>query len=597
MAKFVIECPNERCGKYIQVSNSLFAKRRTRCSCGTEIDIKSNRLMSRVCPHCGNNVVFDAAKGEKAKCPVCKNLINTTEHQSRTEEFSCAQCGIRLRADKNTAKFTCPVCDHVNDVQAQLAKERAVREGVVSHIKYEGDNQTFIWKHPIEDFHMGSQVTVHESQEAIFFRDGQALDTLPYGRHTLETQSVPLLNKFYTLPTDPQQAFHAEIYFVNLVTQTGIKWGTPEKISVKVPDFGFYVKIGAGGEYNLRVVDSRRLLLKLVGTTSGLKRSDFTSSDGTAGYFRALIIAEINTLLPQIIRQQKIDLLEPDKLFKPLAEGMRVAINHSLADYGLEMPEFLVTRIITPEEGEDENFDRYKQQYADQALGMRQTRIETELLVAERDRKRIEAQTKAEMKLIEAQAEAEAKRQQILVEADEMRLKGYTYQQETGRQVGMTAAQNMGNFGGGGGGLGDIVGFGMAMGAMGTIAETTQNAISGMTTPAITPMSPGGWKCSCGVENTGKFCMECGAPKPQPKETWKCSCGVENTGKFCMECGAPKPEAPEKWKCVCGAENMGKFCMECGKPKPSAPATWNCKCGNAGITGKFCPECGSPKGE
>ena len=55
-------------------------------------------------------------------------------------------------------------------------------------IKYEGDNSTFIWKHPIEDFNYGSQLIVHESQEAIFFRDGHALDLFGPGRYTLETQ-------------------------------------------------------------------------------------------------------------------------------------------------------------------------------------------------------------------------------------------------------------------------------------------------------------------------------------------------------------------------------------------------------------------------
>ncbi len=70
-----------------------------------------------------------------------------------------------------------------------------------------------------------------------------------------------------------------------------------------------------------------------------------------------------------------------------------------------------------------------------------------------------------------------------------------------------------------------------------------------------------GWTCECGAVNTGKFCTECGKPKP---EKWVCECGAENTGKFCSACGKAKPE---KWVCECGAENSGKFCTNCGKAK------------------------------
>ena len=81
-----------------------------------------------------------------------------------------------------------------------------------------------------------------------------------------------------------------------------------------------------------------------------------------------------------------------------------------------------------------------------------------------------------------------------------------------------------------------------------------------------------------------------------PTNGWTCKCGkTGNTGKFCGECGSPKP-ADDSWTCSCGAVNHGKFCAECGKPRPAGPA----KCAGCGWEApegqhpKFCPECGKP---
>ena len=266
MSKFVIECP--KCHRYAEASGGLFgtglfAKRTVKCSCGETINIQTEKLSSRKCPHCGNDVVFDQSKGDKAKCPVCHEPINTMAEQDKTVEFSCGQCGIRLRAAKGADKFTCPVCDHVNDVAERAAQEKIKHDGLASIIKYEGDNSTFIWKHPIEDFNYGSQLIVHESQEAVFFRDGMALDLFGPGRYTLETQQLPMLEKLYKLPTDNDGTFHTEVYFINKTVQMGIKWGTPDKVRFIDPLTGTPLDLGASGEMNLAVDDSRKLLIKL----------------------------------------------------------------------------------------------------------------------------------------------------------------------------------------------------------------------------------------------------------------------------------------------------------------------------------------------
>lgn len=100
--------------------------------------------------------------------------------------------------------------------------------------------------------------------------------------------------------------------------------------------------------------------------------------------------------------------------------------------------------------------------------------------------------------------------------------------------------------------------------------EIQQNvtAIAGKSAPSVSSKV---WFCSCGTENQGSFCFNCGEkrPVPPPSGSWTCGCGSENTGKFCPECGAAKPESNE-WTCTCGTVNMGKFCPECGSAKPAA---------------------------
>ena len=97
--------------------------------------------------------------------------------------------------------------------------------------------------------------------------------------------------------------------------------------------------------------------------------------------------------------------------------------------------------------------------------------------------------------------------------------------------------------------------------------------------PAAPAAPTAGWTCSCGkTGNTGKFCAECGSPKPV-SDTWTCACGAVNKGKFCSECGKPKPTAPRHYKCnKCGWEpadptNPPKFCPECGDPFNDADLT------------------------
>ena len=84
MSEFVIECPS--CGRYAAASTGFFAKKKIECSCGNIINVKTDKMTSKLCPHCGNNVVFDQSKGENAVCPVCHEKINTAENMAALAE-------------------------------------------------------------------------------------------------------------------------------------------------------------------------------------------------------------------------------------------------------------------------------------------------------------------------------------------------------------------------------------------------------------------------------------------------------------------------------------------------------------------------------
>ena len=375
MAKFAIECPH--CGTYNQASTSIFASKKIECSCGKIIDVNRDRMSTITCPHCKNTVVYDQAKGKKAICPVCKQHMISDESHKNIIEINCPSCSCELHVDKHANMYECPLCETKIDVQAEIKKQEIRKDGLVSVIKYEGPNDVFIWKHPIEDFNMGSQLIVHESQEAIFFKDGKALDLFGAGRYTLSTNNIPLLKDLYKLPTGGNEIFHSEVYFINLVTQMGIKWGTDSKVRLFDPISGMHIEIGACGQFNIMVNNSRKLLLKLVGTAKSFGQNELLGSDyttsGLVGKFKALVMNRVKSFIGKTIRENDINILEVDEHIALISDVLKEKINEVLEEYGLIMPEFFVTTILTPDD--DPNFRRMKEQHAERYLKIQQERI------------------------------------------------------------------------------------------------------------------------------------------------------------------------------------------------------------------------------
>ena len=141
-----------------------------------------------------------------------------------------------------------------------------------------------------------------------------------------------------------------------------------------------------------------------------------------------------------------------------------------------------------------------------------------------------------------------------------------------GRMTDSTAAAMETAAGNSAGAMNGFVGMGMVGGAMGSGFGAAQSFYGAGVEQAKEKAGSGdGWRCSCGNLSSGKFCTECGSPKPSD-DGWKCSCGAVNTGKFCSECGAKKPAGVPQYRCdKCGWKpedptKAPKFCPECGDP-------------------------------
>ena len=382
-------------------------------------------------------------------------------------------------------------------------------------IKYEGDNSTFIWKHPCEDFNTTSQLIVHESQEAILFMNGQVLDLFGPGRHTLETENIPLLRRITSIPTGGITPFHCEVYFINKTEQMAIGWGTNSKVQYIEPTYGFPISIGASGEMALSVADSRKLLVKLVGTERVLEQSQI------ATYFRAFLMTRVKTYIAQEMKASNINIFEIDERLEDFSAAIKTKLEPDFLEYGVNLKKFFVTTIVKPDG--DSQYEKFKELHFRQYADIAEAKLRQQTAV-------IDAETEAQKTVIDSKAQA-TKRQQ----------EGYTYAQERGFDVAEGAAKNegsAGNFAGMGIGLGMMAGVGSTVG--GAVNNAVGGAFAGMNAE---PQGQATKYCDqCGAELTpgAAFCDNCGAKQEVADVCSKCGFKFQKPGKFCPKCGTKR---------------------------------------------------------
>lgn len=458
---------------------------------------------------------------------------------------------------------------------------------VIDVIKYEGDNTTFVWKHDGEDFNTMSQLIVHQSQEAIFFRDGEALDSFGPGRHTLKTQNIPLLTKkLFNKFTDEVTPFHAEVYFVNLTEQMAILWGLDSKVIYTDPTNNNYpFSIGARGEMSLKVSDARKLVIKLVGTENNLSQTQLSQ------FFRAPLMTQVKAFLPQILRERQISIFELDAHLAEFSDMLRQQLFGALDDYGVSLQKFWITQIMRPED--DATYRALAENRGRQITAATAARIDQEVDL-------IKHQTDAAKRGMDSDAERYARYQGTEADVYDQQRRGYSYAQQRSYDTIEAAAKNEGSGSevrGAAMGLGMGFGMGGAFGsAIGNIASTTLNPSllnpqaagtgpqepppppgGGTSSPHGGPVSPGpgpaGFGTGPAMVQLKEEVTASAAPAPIPKNNAvnapnvfceSCGAKLEADASFCADCGASLEAIPVCQNCGFAFKNQKPFCPKCG---------------------------------
>lgn len=219
------------------------------------------------------------------------------------------------------------------------------------------------------EFKLGSQLIVRENQWAVFYRDGKALDVFGAGRHTLTTMNIPLLTSLVTTPLFGDTPFRAEVYFVNQIVFTDLKWGTQEPILFRDAEFKM-IRLRSHGVYSIQIVEPKLFVEKLVGT-----RAVYTNS-AIEDFLRGVIIGRLADLLGENLET----VLDLPRYFDELGAGLKARAKDDFYQYGISLVDFIINAITPPEEVQkliDERsgmeavggMDRYFQFKAAQALG------------------------------------------------------------------------------------------------------------------------------------------------------------------------------------------------------------------------------------
>lgn len=339
------------------------------------------------------------------------------------------------------------------------------------------------------EFRLGTQVVVRESQDAVFFRDGKAMDVLGPGRHTITTENIPILAGLVsTLFSGKDSPFRATVFYVNKKTFTDMKWGTKEPIIFRDKELSM-VRLRAFGSFSMKVDQSQLFINKLVGTEGRF------STDEIESFLKGMIISRLADLLGETLET----IFDLAQYYDEIGTLAKSRLGDDFGKYGIQLVDFYVQAITPPEEVQA----RIDERSAMGALGDMNQYMRFKTATAMGDAATNEGGGGA-----------------------------------AGAGVGMGAGLGMGMT------MANMMGQTMAGGGQGGGVPQVACPSCGKTVPQgkFCPEcgKPLGAQCpACGASLAAgaKFCPECGAKIGEGKKCGKCGADVPAGSKFCPECG------------------------------------------------------------
>jgi len=222
---------------------------------------------------------------------------------------------------------------------------KKLRAELIDIIEWMDDSRhTLVWRFPRyhNQIKYGAQLIVRPGQQAIFVTEGKIADVFEPGQYRLETKNLPVLSTIAGWKYGFDSPFKSEIYFVSTRQITDLKWGTPNPVMMRDPDFG-NIRVRAFGTYTLKAKDPKTLLRELVGTDGHFETEEISE----------LLRSIVNTTFADVVAKSEIPVLDFASHYNELSEEIRnVVMERVDGEYGLEIPQLYIVNISVPAEVE-----------------------------------------------------------------------------------------------------------------------------------------------------------------------------------------------------------------------------------------------------